>query len=492
MSDYVAAQHNANATEDERNARQDTTQALLNPVTFPDSFVIALTGRSFGDTVLNSIIAAWQQARVDQQIGASTTGRGATDLVSRPSTSDLIGLAMQTGALTETVQGTTATFQANADGAYRALVGLPTICPDCNPVGAWNWANLNASVSFDLTGQTNRTVNTSGPANASTPSTPAVLLPQQANQFTQLDVKYNIANPIDPRSANFKEAWRGAFAKHRAELMTAAGELDRDLESILDPLINDPKLAALQAAYLPQLAANSASVETLYPVFQAFFEQVAALARLDVPELDERVRAAVGALARYSQINYAVVQEATGAQWTLEYMYDRPQDSVDMHTIRVIGGFTPANSTSGTLFTMNLAATIYGSQMPASANYRRLRDLQAAAQLDRPIGDRITHPVTLSLAGYLQYQFDPSVLNITSGNLAPGTDIPLPQNAQVLLGTRGLIAIAQAKATITRNGLNIPISIEWANKSDLLTGSDIRGNIGLTYNFDSMTQLFGH
>jgi hypothetical protein len=122
-----------------------------------------------------------------------------------------------------------------------------------------------------------------------------------------------------------------------------------------------------------------------------------------------------------------------------------------------------------------------------------MRDFQFASQLDLPLGDVITHRATLTLAGYVQYQFDPSVLNIGSGNLVPGTSITLPKDAQVLLGTKGTLGIMQAKVTVnTKAGVSIPIAVSWASKTDLLNATDVRGHIGITYDFNSIGQLFGH
>ncbi len=77
----------------------------------------------------------------------------------------------------------------------------------------------------------------------------------------------------------------------------------------------------------------------------------------------------------------------------------------------------------------------------------------------------------MSVAGYGQYQYDPTVLNVTSGNLVPGTNITLPKNAQVLLGTAGWLGIVQGKLVINlTKGLNVPVAIKWSNKTDFVSG----------------------
>src|SRR6266851_9780528 len=105
----------------------DALDALVHPERVPDYFVLALAE---GSVFANSV-NAWEEARVDQQVGGSTTSSGTTDLVARPSTPELLGLAMQAGALTQNVSGTTATFTANLYGSYKAILGNPVVCLAC-------------------------------------------------------------------------------------------------------------------------------------------------------------------------------------------------------------------------------------------------------------------------------------------------------------------------------------------------------------------------
>jgi hypothetical protein len=98
----------------------------------------------------------------------------------------------------------------------------------------------------------------------------------------------------------------------------------------------------------------------------------------------------------------------------------------------------------------------------------------------------------LSLAGYWQYQPNPSVLNIPAGTVAPGTDIPLPNGTQEFVGTAGSLWVSQAKITIKGSGgIYIPISVSWSNKTDLLQGSRVGAQVGISYNFSSLGNLFG-
>ena len=89
------------------------------------------------------------------------------------------------------------------------------------------------------------------------------------------------------------------------------------------------------------------------------------IARANVPNLDQKVSAAVAAFARYSELNRSAVEEAAGSQFTAEYTYDHPQSLPDTHDFRLIYGITP-KSTRGTLFTLNLAGSFYSGQIPVA------------------------------------------------------------------------------------------------------------------------------
>jgi hypothetical protein len=465
----------------------DALATLVNPVQTSEYFVLALSaGRAFDAAVMD-----WERARLDKQVGAPSQASGTTDLVARPSTPELLGMAVQLGALTETVSGTTATFNGNAYGAYRAIIGQPEICLTCNDTP---WKGLNFSASFDLSKQGSKQVPTAGAATPATPDPAMVQLPQSSRQLSSATLRYDIWNPLDPRSQQFKDAWSQAYTNHYAELLNAARALEKALIPILKPLGSDPDVVNLENLYGGRIRdAAGKGRDQLNAVFQEYFTQLVAKARAAVPDLDKKVITAAEAFARYSAVNADTVREASGKpQFTAQYTYNHPQSQPDTHDFKLIFGWSPPHS-AGALFTMNLGGSLYGGAIPAGAKYGRVRDVQFAAQFDRAIGsDPVTHPVTFSLAGYAQYQFDPSVLNIGPGNLAPGTNIVLPQNAQVLLGTKGTLAVVQAKITInTKSGVNIPIAVSWANKTDLLKANDVRGHVGITYDFASLSQIFG-
>lgn len=469
---------------------KDDLDSILAIERVPDIFLAAVSS----DSAFSNLVAAWEQGRVDKQTGATATSAGTTDLVSKPSTSELLGLAVQTGALTQTTTGNTATLQGNAEGMIDALRGVPVVCLECS--GTPVLKNINFSASFNLSQQGSKSVSTTGTATPSTPTVATVELPQSTRQLSSFTARYDIYNPLDPRSSQFKGAWSTAYQNHKADLTSKSADLIKSVAAILPDggKLHKP-YEDLQKKYKPLIiaAADNADRDTLTQDVENYFNEVTTLLRANIPDFDQKVSLAVESLSRYSQLNYDALQEARGKpQFTFEYTFNRPPSQPETHDFRLIFGLSPAKGQG--LLSLNLAGTLYGNSIPVGARYGRIRDFQFAAEYDRPLGNAISHPATLSLAGYVQYQFDPSVLNIGPGNLAPGTNITLPQNAQVLLGTKGTIGILQAKVTLnTKSGVTIPIGVSWSNKTDLLNATEVRGNIGMTYDFSSISQLLtGH
>ena len=136
------------------------------------------------------------------------------------------------------------------------------------------------------------------------------------------------------------------------------------------------------------------------------------------------------------------------------------------------------------------AAGSWFASVPVGAVYGRVQSYQFSGEYDQPIGSKSAPRAIFSLAGYGQYQYSPTVLNITSANLAPGTNITLPSNAQVLLGTAGWLGVAQAKLVFNvGKGLSIPVAFKWSNKTDLLPNSNWKGQFGITYDLSALSSM---
>jgi hypothetical protein len=62
----------------------------------------------------------------------------------------------------------------------------------------------------------------------------------------------------------------------------------------------------------------------------------------------------------------------------------------------------------------------------------------------------------------------------------------------VVPGTIGTTAIGQAKLTIPvkGSGVKLPVSLTFANRTELIKEKEIRGNVGITYDLDMLFAKF--
>jgi hypothetical protein len=161
---------------------------------------------------------------------------------------------------------------------------------------------------------------------------------------------------------------------------------------------------------------------------------------------------------------------ATGALVTVEYTNDRPITGPGRSNVRVIG------SVGGTAeITGNASLTFY-DETPAGAT-RQLRDFQLSGQMDLRLGSsESVGAFAVSIAGQYIRQLDDTI--DASGFVVPDT--------------KGTIATGQFKLTVPlkETGIKIPVSITFANRTDLIKEKIVRGNVGVTFDLDSAFARF--
>ena len=234
-------------------------------------------------------------------------------------------------------------------------------------------------------------------------------------------------------------------------------------------------------------AKQDASGEALSKFFDNYFSN-AVDALSQNKELSAAVLDTMPLRSAYRDVWFETLDRAVGTLLTFEYNYNRPINQPQTHDFKLIYAY---NFQTMGMFTLNGSVSIYGNTIPAGAKYGRLQYGQISTQYDRTLsGKDKSIQSQLSLAGYWQYQPEPSVLNIPAGTVVPGTNIPLPDGTQEFIGTAGSLWVTQAKLTIkAAGGINIPIGVSWSNKTDLLQGSKVGAQVGISYNFSSLAGL---
>jgi len=475
------------------------TALLANSVAFRDALRAAanLLPTSPEDTPTGrAAISGVNQARLDKQSGAGSSASGTTSLVEKAGTAAILDFALESGALTRSVSGNTATLSGNAEGLWRSLTQREALCFECGDTpGTKILRDVNLSAAFLVDQQSSSTATTSGPANSSTPPVTSVMLPTKTGKLSGFTARYQFWNPYDPHSAAFSKTWKETADAANADIQKASQELNDVAVKLLaaNKLDQDDLFQRVLQSYRDTILddAYAGDLNKLRRDFLALYQTTIDTWAKDDPAFVEKVAAVNLSLAKYKQLWLGLVDRAKGKPLlTLEYAYNRTPNQPETHDVRFVFGYTPQGAAG--LLSVNAALSFYGGTIPAGAKYGRLHDGQVSTEYDCPITLKSNqNQATISLAAYWQYQPDPSVLNITAGNLAPGTNINLPQNAQVLLGTAGSLWVTQAKFTINgKSGIKIPFAVKWANKTDLLSGNKLGAQVGITYDFSTLSSLF--
>jgi hypothetical protein len=459
-------------------AGEDELSELL-PSARPRSFAdyIAATSPVMAKEDWRNLLALVESLRLNKMAGGASGTGGTTSLVSRVAVPAVIGFGIERGGILQSGSSTATTLRANALGLAKLAVGAEQFpyCPavadsrNCSPWSR-NLRRFSGTVAFENNAVTGR------------PPLSAGDLSGDEYRMSSWGVRFDLTpsnNLDDPKYfkdwGNRIEALRGTdfvgdFSKAISDFVNTNIQAFSDAETtILEALKGtaDPgRRKAILKKGLDDLAGKL--VETN-------------------PDFLKLVREVQKASAAYDMARDDAVRDAQTHKMSLEYMNLHPANQPGRSTLRFIYSHQPTEAPL--LVTLNFATSFY-NQGGTDSSPTRFRDIQFAAQLDRrlPPVERFGHP-TLTFAAYYQWMKEDALLSIPAEDLAPGTALALPGDASVLLDTKGHIFIAQAKLSFPiGENVRIPLSVSWANRTELLKEDDVRGQIGFTLDMDSLFQ----
>jgi hypothetical protein len=394
------------------------------------------------ETSLATGIRRLANARSDQQTGLI----GLTSLVARPDSAAILSAALESVAGNSS---TTPSTRVNALAAYRFLTG--TKAPDCSTLWLWcktDDANPLRSLSVLVSAST-------------------------------LGIRYELWNRQDPRGKSFQEAWMRAGENLRPR----AAALSQAAQPLVEELIQLPDYASLRdAAYskLDTLAADPAVIDRYrQSVLEQFYQLWRRKGTRSFSEFDS-------ALAAFRQQSASLLKDTLFRKaLSVDYTLDRSAGQPALSNVGLIfetplGRKSLANTAPSTSLTLNVAAGIRTGKW---------HDVQAGLELDRKLPPgAFLGAATFTLAGYFQYLKENAVISLDSATRTPLVDIALPQPAVEVLNTKGAIALFQARLSfpLGNSGVSIPVAVSWANRTELIKATDIRGQFGLTFDLDKL------
>lgn len=416
---------------------------------------------ALGPAVYTSLVEA---NRLDKQIGTSASTAGSTSLVSHGSVPKLIGMAVESGALYQSVSGNIVTFRLNPSGLARTIANnYSSAGPPINAAALEKGlSRISGSASFDI-------------QKGSAPGTFA----GNRTQLKEASFRAEIVNKRDPMNP-----------ANATAINSVRGEISGQVQAVTDYY---KKLDSLDAynRWVEDTAEKLSKIDlqngdAVTPVVLQAADEYARTFGSN-PALMAAAGTIVDEIKAFRPLRNAVFDKiAKSSVLTFEYTFNKlsiPDTALaslptgfvipDTSTARLIYAAPVGNSGEVSL---NSSVTFFNDARPEMRG--NFRDLQFAGSLDfqLPELNHLGKPV-LTFAGlgaFLHQQPFGVKVKVDDKETADGP-----------------IGVFQTKLTIPagKDGMKIPLSMTFANRSEFQKEKHVRGSIGLTFDLD---KLFTH
>ena len=448
-SDVISAKRDIDLTNDEQNLLTILTAKLLK------------TKKGEGESYA-AFVSEAQEKRIDQQMGAGPISNSATSIISKGGIPYLLSFAVENGVATQSEKDTSITFRINPGGlinlfADRGFISGYRASQD-DPV-----LKFLGKTAVGLTFDTSRG------------DTPGVFT-GRGQQLSAITARVEFFNDRDPRKAKYAAAWERFVANEGVKLAdqtwkTTSVLLDWGATGIT---FKEPALQAWlnqMNEAVRNVGVGLSGAERINAVATVINEQADKVPVDIVPET------AVESITDFARENKSYEDSknelfdriAKGRILTLEYTNKRELNAPDTSNFN----FIAATGMEGRVdLTANGSFTFFNSRPPlASPSAKRpgrIRDFQFAGQLDVPFGDGFD----LWFSGRYERLME-------DASFASGVVVP---------DTKGDIAFGQVGLNVPLKGLGVkfPISVTFANRTELIKERVVRGNFGFTFNWDTL------
>jgi hypothetical protein len=420
-----------------------------------------------------------EDARIDKQVGSPGNSPGSPNAVSKGAVPGVLGFAVENGALTQAVSGTTITFRGNLVGWLDLLQNQGFIAAYEDDSAAVRQLR-RVSYSFTLNTETTPSIDTSSSGlGGFSPEVIREQLKKTAQQLASYSVRVAIWDQRDPRRA----ANRAAVAT----MLDTKGRAFLNAIHFLDPALNTDDYSR---KWIPETASilkdPTLTGKQVEKVLYERLDLIRIFMSSRIDNFDEQVTKALLALEGFNQARVKIFQ-AMQKQPLVAFEYVNARDKVlpSLSTLRVIaeGQWGPrVDLTANVSWTLQGAGTVTApGPQPFDGG---LRDFQAAAQLEVPLKSISSTLSSTSGIGT-------PVLGVAylSQKLTETSAVSFARASFTL--EPGWIHAVQAKLTIPlkSTGMKIPLSFSVANRSDLIKERIVRGHVGLTFDMDVLSAL---
>ena len=515
---------------------------LGNNLTCWTDAISRATGKNFasGSIPYAKLLQTLEKDPTNKQAGSSTGTGGTTNLISKGLTAQVLSVAMEYGALTESTSNQVVTVQGTLDGIPNALIrqslvqycaGLPAKTVWCVRQGLLSQLRrLSYGVSFN-TNQNSQpisgTPNGSQSSTTQSSTTQPVTFAASGHEITAITGKYVVINRRDVKSKDYQTCWQSALngtanqsncsqstLPSPTDLTSAATKAQAAAISVLPDPNNaiytdwmNRATAALRAAtpsdldqtwwecgeqLVDLLQAPTAATKHVCGAPPSFPTDQPTLSKKEniTTGLPGKASAYLQALSDFLFEEQDFVQAiANKPVLTVEYDNNRPTGQISYSIGQLIYGQGIGTKWS---LTGNAAVAVYDSHPPSSVpGASRLRDIQAGLEADYklsvPAAIKNLGIPTLSGPFYFQHQSSPVIVNVNASEPLTGiTFSGLSSNASQVFAQKGNISVGQLKVSLGTGSVRVPLSISYSNRTELITRPTWKAQIGISYNFDSL------
>ena len=425
-------------------------------------------------------LAAYQYigetARTDKQIGSPANSSGSTSAAEKPGWADLLGFAVERGAIQQTVSGTTLTLSTTP---YAFFVPA-----ESDTAAAYtkygNLRRLALSATFNISNQENPLSNV------------------RRQSLSNYSVKFRLSPDRSPRSREFQDRWaRDIKPTIQKDLALISGHI-RDIlkqpgvrnyvDEILDGTsstkglideTSDIAASSLSAAEKQKQIKNSILCALDTKVFRETKEDNTGKIKIDSATQRELVNQFVPALfeaqSEREQASEAVkkIFDDLDKKWrgSLAYTNNRAVTGSDYSEVKFL--FQNYIGQSPIKVVANAGFSLYHNPDPL-LHQENLRDFAVAFSLEgkRP-------------SPFIREPLDQSQITFS----LTGRYERLKENRNMPDRTPD-IGVVQFKLDVPiGQGISIPLSLTYANATELQKEQHVRGNFGFTFDMDKFLIL---
>jgi hypothetical protein len=401
--------------------------------------------------------------RTDKQLGASSSGPGSTSLAEKPGIPELLALALEHGAIEQSVSGTGLTLSTSPYAFVRLLE--PDNAANFDQYGLWR--RIGGSVTFDMRSEDPTVGNV------------------DINQVAEWSVRVRVIGDRSTRTKGFTKRWTQVVQpKIQVRLNALSGGIDKALNG--SPELRDAADASSEtlkeqiAGYLEssegaprEQRIEAITAMTLSALKTTVFDPISE-SRLKLSEETFRgITTAMSGLVKAHEDLFSAQQDLGGI---LDELNRSPLLTVAFtHHTKEQGS---AYSDAKLLFETHVAPfdavvngfiSWYDDPDPAF-NQESVRDfggnIELAGSVKNPFGRSrkldVVEPILISAA----YQLS----RLEEANKA--------------------IHVAQVKVSIpVTTGVTLPLSVTYASRTDLIDEDEVRGNFGFSLDLDKLYAL---